>query len=381
MRILLVGNYAPDRQESMARFCQILERGLSTQGIEVRITRPGEFFTRWVSEYSPLRKWFGYLDKLVLYPWRLRMRARWADIVHICDHSNAPYVFATGSKKTLVTCHDLLAVRSSMGDFPENVTGWSGRLYQKLILRGLQRSAHIACASESTRNDVLRLVNKPPEQVSVVHNGLNYPYTRMNTDEAAQILAARGITRDTHFLLHVGGNQWYKNRMGVLHIFVELIQHAGQASLKLVLAGKALTDEMRAYIAEYNIGNRVFELQDVENEELRALYSCATGLLFPSLYEGFGWPVIEAQACGCPVYTSAHPPMTEIGGDCAVYIDPRSPAKSATRIIEAILRGDGGGDDAVANAARFTTHRMIENYVRLYTTLTDGLGAVSAGGR
>ena len=80
MRVLLVGNYEPDRQESMSRFCQILEQGLSEQGIDVRVTRPGVFFTRWFPERSPLRKWFGYLDKLVLFPWRLRQQALWADI-------------------------------------------------------------------------------------------------------------------------------------------------------------------------------------------------------------------------------------------------------------------------------------------------------------
>ena len=82
--------------------------------------------------------------------------------------------------------------------------------------------------------------------------------------------------------------------------------------------------------------DRVIELTNITNEDLRALYSKATALLFPSLREGFGWPIIEAQACGCPVFTSDRVPMTEVGGDAAIYLDPTDP-RPAPRLLLPIL--------------------------------------------
>ncbi|HKQ30646.1 MAG TPA: glycosyltransferase family 1 protein [Burkholderiales bacterium] len=368
MRVLLIGNYPADRQESMRRFCQVLEQGLTERGFEVRVVQPGVVFSRAVPESSFLRKWLGYVDKFLLFPWRLRRSLAWADLVHVCDHSNAVYAGTIGAKPALVTCHDLLAIRSALGDFPENATGWSGRLYQRWISHGLRKSAFIACVSEATRGDVLRLIGKDPRRVFVVHNGLNYPYTAMPRDEARRVIGAHGFA-DTEFLLHVGGNQWYKNRLGVLRIFSELVKLSPTSHLRLVLAGKPCTMEMRRYMDEHGLTGRVIELRDVGNEELRALYSTARGLLFPSLYEGFGWPVIEAHACGCPVFTSARPPLTEIGGGCAVYFDPDDAAGAARRIAQAISGGEGAGVSALANASRFSKQRMIDGYVRIYATL------------
>ena len=79
---------------------------------------------------------------------------------------------------------------------------------------------------------------------------------------------------------------------------------------------------------------QVRELVSVQNEDLRALYSTATALLFPSFQEGFGWPIIEAQACGCPVITSNRTPMTEVGENAAIYINPDSPEEAAREIAK-----------------------------------------------
>jgi glycosyltransferase involved in cell wall biosynthesis len=366
MKVLLVGNYAADKQESMSRFCQVLEVGLKDRGFEVRVTRPEILFARWVSEQSPLRKWLGYIDKIIIFPRRLRKEVAWADVVHICDHSNSYYASAAASKPSLVTCHDMLAVRSAQGDFPENITGWSGRIYQKLILRGIRKSPYIACVSQATQKDVQRLAGKGSDSVCVVYNGLNYPYTPMSTERAVELLAQRGFKSNRKFLLHVGGNQWYKNRMGVLRIFSELLKYTETSHLDLILAGKTWTDEMRAYIHSNNLQGRVIELNGLANEELRALYSLAKGFIFPSLHEGFGWPVIEAHACGCPVFTTGHPPMTEVGGECAVYIDPRDAGGAAKRIAHALAANEGGGNPAIDNAARFAVKNMLDGYVTMY---------------
>jgi glycosyltransferase involved in cell wall biosynthesis len=111
-------------------------------------------------------------------------------------------------------------------------------------------------------------------------------------------------------------------------------------------------------------------LCDCDNEDLRALYSAADALLFPSLAEGFGWPIAEAQACGCPVVTSARAPMNDVGGKAAIYIDPRDSATAARTLRD--LLWESGADKAarkqksLANAARFSADRMIDRYIEEY---------------
>merc|ERR1711912_68703 len=95
-------------------------------------------------------------------------------------------------------------------------------------------------------------------------------------------------------------------------------------------------------------------------------YSSATALLFPSLQEGFGWPIIEAQACGCPVFTSNRPPMTEVGGEAALYINPNNPETAAKKIASILPRLADFKEKSILNAQRFTTEKMLSSYSQVY---------------
>lgn len=375
MKILLVANYELDRQESMRRFAGFLQASLTECGHDVRVSQPTAVMGSLVGDRSVLRKWLGYIDKLLLFPRELQSMASWADVVHICDHSNAVYSSSVGEKPVVVTCHDLLAVRSALGEIRENPTGWSGRIYQWLIRRGLGRSPAIVCSSESTRIDVEKFIEGKQEILAVVQLGLNYPYSPMGREEAVRHLKKLGLVSGLNFLLHVGGNQWYKNRMGVLRIFCELTQQPNMQDIALILAGKHCTAEMDAYIAAKGIDPRVTVLTGVDNEQLRALYSAASGLLFPSLHEGFGWPIVEAHACGCPVFTTQRPPMTEVGGESAIYIDPKNSIEAAGKIAAALASGEGAGEVAQDNARRFTSGRMIDGYISVYERVIDKPGS------
>ena len=306
MRILLIGNFELDRQESMARFCELIRQELANRGDDVKVLRPRPIIARLQVAPATARKWLGYIDKFVLFPFALWREAKSFDLIHICDHSNSMYVRFFGGKPNLITCHDLLAVRSALGEIPANPTGWSGRILQRAILRGLERAEFVACVSEKTKQDLLRLTNRDPDHTSCIYNGLNYPYRPMELAEAQErmrLLPPRQSASEAAkpFLLHVGGNQWYKNRLGVLEIFASLRARADFRGHRLMMVGKPFTAEMRSFIASHNLRAEVTELTFLANEDLRALYSLAEGLVFPSFEEGFGWPIIEAQACGCPV--------------------------------------------------------------------------------
>ncbi|WP_193195801.1 glycosyltransferase family 4 protein [Nostoc sp. MG11] len=365
MKILLIGNYQPDAIQSMDLFSAMLENYLIQFGHQVRVIRPTPYLGNLHLFPNVFKKWLGYIDKLILFPRNLRSIISWADVVHTCDHGNAIYTRYLQNIPHVVTCHDLLAIRSGLGEFPEYKTGWTGKILQWMIVKGLNQTQRVACVSEQTRNDLIRLSTLNEKAVTLVSVGLNYPYTPMTVLEAEQRLKALGLPQG-RFILHVGANHWYKNRLGVLAIFSQLILKLQQPEWHLVMVGKPMTDEMHQFIQSHNLDQRVIELVEVDSENLRALYSSAAALLFPSLQEGFGWPIIEAQACGCPVFTSNRPPMNDVGGEAAIYIDPNNHEETAEKIVSCLPKLEILKSKGFINSQRFTAQNMVYQYIELY---------------
>ena len=113
------------------------------------------------------------------------------------------------------------------------------------------------------------------------------------------------------------------------------------------------------------MGDALLEAVGLSNEQLEGLYSCALALLFPSLEEGFGWPILEAQACGCPVVTTDRAPMNDVAGGAAILIDPTQPA-AAGMIAEGLRDTTRLRSDGLRNAASYTAERMFEQCEALY---------------
>jgi glycosyltransferase involved in cell wall biosynthesis len=123
---------------------------------------------------------------------------------------------------------------------------------------------------------------------------------------------------------------------------------------------------MRSFLAENNLKEAVSEIVRPTNEQVQALYSRAAALLFPSWHEGFGLPIIEAQACCCPVFTSNRAPMTEVGGEAVVYIDPENPRDAASVIRDELPKLAHRIKAGQENVKRFSTDAMIEGYINTY---------------
>jgi len=366
MKILLVGNYPADAQQSMLRFCATLDAELRKAGHEIRVISPnvqvGSKSTR-----NGLTKWLAYIDKFVLFLPRLRTAARWADVVHICDQAYSLYTSSLADIPKLVTCHDLLAVRCALGEFPEQKIGWTGRKYQRMIVRGLERASIVGCDSAATRSDLLRLSNVSDNRAALVHVGYNFPYAPISDEERRQRLCRLGIGCDVPFMIHVGADVWYKNLDGVIRIFAQLSTFPEMHDLHLVIVGNCGRDRLKALVSECGLEDRVTKLSNLSSEDLCALYSGARGLLYPSLCEGFGWPIIEAQACGCPVFTTDRAPMTEVGGDGAVYFEPGNYDEAADVIRRHLPRGLEMRTASIVNARRFSAVAMAGAYVNLYS--------------
>jgi len=184
-----------------------------------------------------------------------------------------------------------------------------------------------------------------------------------------------GLRNDSPFLIHVGGNQPYKNRAGLLSIFDALRRHKDATrGLKLLMVGSRLPEELHRFIDERGLKDHVIERSGIDNDTLRALYSEAVALIFPSTFEGLGMPILEAQASGCPVFTTNRAPMTEVGRDVARYFDPDEHESAADIIVRGLTDLEDTTDRVQRGLeyidAHFRPERMVSDYLRLYEKIT-----------
>jgi glycosyltransferase involved in cell wall biosynthesis len=351
--VLLIANYALDRQQSMLRSAGLFRSGLVSAGINVAMISPRPLFGRF-SRSAQVRKWLGYIDKYVLFPFSLISKARRYEVVHIVDHSNALYCFFLGRRKVIVTCNDLLAIRSGFGEFPENPTSLTGRFLQKWILAGLKRAGLIVAISEATLADVRRIVGISPDRCRRIYLPLGERF-------ADALRGPRSRSESNAYILHVGGDVWYKNRRGVLLVHELLRNRMGDAAPRLVMVGPGIDQA----------GTRVEFVQDVSDHQMVDLYRNAAVLLFPSIAEGFGWPVVEAMACGCPVITTGKPPLTEAGGEAAIYISNPEDTHAIVEKLDWLLNLSPVARSALitkgfTQARRFLETSTIDQYLALY---------------
>jgi glycosyltransferase involved in cell wall biosynthesis len=367
MKILLIGNFPYLYSQSMNRFADLMEGELKHLDHEVRLLKPTPFLGKLCPSAYGMGKWFGYIDRFLLFIPNLLHAAAWADVIHICDQANAVYVPWIYRKPHLVTCHDMIAIRSALGEIPEHPTCWTGRIYQLWIGSGLRRAQRIICVSNHTQRELHRTVRIPIAKTAVVENALNYPYHPVSRYEIERVILSRYPLHGASYFLHIGGNHWYKNREGVVHLFANLINLKAFRNHHLILAGDKWASELSNLVGYLNLQNRIHQWTEASNEDLQGLYSGAEALLFPSYMEGFGWPIIEAQTCGCPVITTGLEPMTDVGGNSAIYIDPHLLDDAADLIGRRLPKDrDLLVQDGFRNAARFSSEKMINGYLEAY---------------
>jgi glycosyltransferase involved in cell wall biosynthesis len=370
MKVLLVGNYPFDGSTSMQVWANALHRELVKRGIDAELIVPKPVFGRINPSATGFGKWLGYIDRFLLFPRQLKAAAARADVVHICDHGSAMFTSNLRGKPVVVTCHDMLAVRGALGEIPEMRSSLFGRLLQHWIQEGLLRATRVACVSQFTLQDVRRVVNGDGNLCKVL-NGLNYPFRLLDSDEIELRLA--GLPKiQGPFVLHVGSNHARKNRVGVIRVFARAAQ---QIDLQLVIVGEPLDGRLMKAARELQVESRIVQVVKPEVKTIEALYNRGIALLFPSRYEGFGWPPIEAQACGCPVVASDIPPFVETLGQSAELFpleDEDGMAKSLTRLATDYEFRERVRRSGLENVrARFQTSRMMDDYLSLYGKLVD----------
>jgi glycosyltransferase involved in cell wall biosynthesis len=382
MRLVLLGHPPSLGSESMPRFAGMIQRGMAARGHSVELWTSQSRLGRLPVPSALARKWLGYADQFLLYPRALRRRVEQqpADTVFaVTDQALGMWVPGFAHRPHVIHCHDFLALRSALGEFPENRTGWTGQQYQRLIRKGFSQGKAFISVSEKTREDLHRFLPQKPKISEVVYNGLNYPFRPMEPAESIDLLEKTGVEiSEAGHVLHVGGNQWYKNRRGVLEIYRTYAATCPRPAA-LWLVGATLPPELLELAATIPPPGRVHFLNGLDNAKVNAAYSQARVLLFPSLDEGFGWPIVEGMASACPVITTNLAPMTEVAGNAARFI-PRVPvnameqaawAKSAAAVLAEVVNMDEDTranllEQGRLNAARFDTETAMNSYERIY---------------
>jgi glycosyltransferase involved in cell wall biosynthesis len=357
---------------SMKLYADHVARGLTQAGINlVDVVLPSPVPILQNSAFG--RKADHYWARYWSYPRAFRRLQ--ADLYHIVDHANAHWIRRFPAERTMITCHDLILLKLAAGEI-----SWPGKAPRlataafRWSVSHLSRAAAVLCVSETTRRDVARLLGCPPNKLHVVYQGVDSAFRRIS-DPAARLQARQQFGIDWPItLLHVGQHGFYKNVEGLIEAMARLPRH-WRERVHLVKAGRGFNDTQAALIRRRGLEGRVHDFGLLQLADLVRLYNVADMLVFPSLYEGFGWPVLEAMACGTAVVCSDRGSLAEVAGDAAHFVDPGDP-NAIMRGIVRVLEDDESRAELIrrgfARAGQFQWERAYQQIRSLYDTLQCG---------
>lgn len=334
MQILLLRHYSLVEGPSMRSFADQIVDGLRSRGYVVQELTAPVLFGRLIPFSHSVAKWLGYIDQFLIFPPLLWLKARRLPCGSLCvlvDQALGPWLPWLAGRPYVVHCHDLLALQASFSRQPFHHLGLSGCFYQRLIWKGFRKGKYFLSVSAATQAALHPYLSRPPLYSAVLYNPLHPRFSSASPPDAMALLLQKALPHLSYqnFIFHIGRN-WYKNRGGVLAIWEQL--HLLGFPLHLVLVG-SLDASLQSWLDQRpQLSPRVHVLDRASDELVVALYNFAALLLFPSHAEGFGWPVLEALSCGCPVITTDRPPMTEVGGDAITTIPPAPPPPASLTV-------------------------------------------------
>lgn len=321
LKIAYLSEIELPRLTSMQVYANQIRRNLSveTESILFRLPQITPFPTDWTYYRDPLPKIFKQIhrfEKYCLYPKLAKVIERWADVVHIIDQGYA-YVIPHLSKPTILTCHDLHNLESAITPVPQTTPSY--RIYQHM------EDAHaVICVSEFTKSQLLRFYPAmDPASVHVIHHGVPPGLTRIADQSLLEKWKSRfGIPVSSRIFFHVGHSGPVKNIETVIRVLHEFKKRHPATPFVFVKAGENLTPAQMQLIRSLGLEGDLIQFGKVSPALLNILYNLADVLLFPSLSEGFGWPLIEAMHTGCVVISSDKGSIPEIIGNAGLLCGP-----------------------------------------------------------
>jgi glycosyltransferase involved in cell wall biosynthesis len=311
------------------------------------------------------------LRQQLLYPLKLNSSAlRSSAFVHFPAHMDGP---AWSPKPYMLTVHDLIPLILERLYRAHRPT-WRYEFARWLENSSIKNAFMLLAVSETTANDVVRLLGVPRERIAVTPNGVEqgffelFKLRRDLSSEARLELRTRlGIPLDRPILFYVGGHDERKNIPILIEIAREAISECAERRKPqpvLVLAGKVNSERERTTLdtalRNFAMAADTIDLGFVSEPDLRALYAESAVFLFPSLYEGFGLPVLEAMAAGVPVVSSNRGALLEVMGDVGISFEPEDPIAGCKGVLELLFNSEFAervSEQGHRRAAEFTWER------------------------
>jgi glycosyltransferase involved in cell wall biosynthesis len=328
--------------------------------VDMRVLSPTARVPRSVAQRIALQAWVQGAHQ----PLALARQAAALDVLHLTRPLVAPL---RGLRTpTVVTVHDVLALRAPQYFSPVIRTN-----FQLLGPRTIRRAAAVLTGSEYSRREIVELVGAGPDRVHVVPLGLE-PRFRPRPADPARLAARFGIDRP--YVLCVGTLEVRKNLLGALEAFSAL----RDLDVQLVVAGGVgwMNDEFARVVRD--VRDHVIVTGYIGDDDLVGLMSSAACFLYPSFLEGFGFPPLEAMACGAPVVSSTGGSLPEVCGDAALLVDPAD-TRAITGALERVLTDEPLAADlrrrGLERSRAFTWARCAEGTVDVYRAAANSAGA------
>ncbi len=285
------------------------------------------------------------------------------DVLHSPDF--IPPAF--GAKYKVITIHDLNFVH-----YPEFLTDDSRRYYLNQIAWAVEHADRISADSNHTRNDLISILKVPAEKIATIYLAADPIFSDKQSKESiSSTLAQFNLPED--FILFVGTLSPRKNISNLLLAYSQLIM-AETIDLPLVLVGARgwLYQELFDLVKSLDIEQNVRHIDNANDVQLSHLYSAASMLTLPSHYEGFGFPVLEAMHCGCPVISSDRASLPEVAGDAAMLLDPDD-IDAWTHSIDSLLSDTEKRNQMIEKgyqqANSFSWNKTARETVQIYNSL------------
>jgi len=280
---------------------------------------------------SPKLKYYSIREQIQL-PWILHKYK--VDLLH-APHFMLPLVRTCPS---VVTIHDVIPLI-----WKEDLGSRIGRVYYRWMISAAVRLAdRIITVSEFSRDEIVRCLSVDPEKVKVIYSGISPEFQQVTDNVELQNVRTK-YRIENDYIVYAGIYKPRKNHAALLRAFRRFLSDEGHANLVLVGPLNEGEQELRRLADDLGISKRLIFTGYVNDSELRAIYSAAKVYACPSLYEGFGFTVLEAMASGTPVVCTGETSLPEVAGDAALYADPRSPEGFARALhnvfTNASLRG------------------------------------------
>lgn len=301
------------------------------------------------------------------YLQRMAARIPPCEVLHIVDHSESFLLPAVRARLRVVACHDLIPLAAEQVVYRHSLSRWLGRRLYRLTVRDIARADGVVACSHATAQDVLRFLSIAPERLKVVYHGVDPDlFVPLREEERHRYRQEMGYGAQEIVLLHVGSNAPYKNVPAVLRT-VAYLRNNGQP-VRWIKAGQPLSPSLQRMAQELGIADCLHAEGSLDDASLLRLYQTCDVLLFPSVREGFGLPVLEALACGTPAVIADTPALNEWAGEVCLSAPPNDIRALAERVLHSAEASHSPGyrarlrEFAMQYSWREITRQLVQAY-------------------